>query len=322
MELIIKPTGRCNFNCKFCSAFGMDIQHPSNGRVPTKLKELIIEMKPTMLIITGGEPLMVEPSYYYELHDIAQCSMSATTNLKDFYMNPDKWVELFNEPWFNVSTSFNYGDSRMWDKFTVYDECMFLKVMDLYSTKINRDIPSFIAVIDDNNENTVMDHVYLAKRIGSRVKLNNALAVGKQGKTYQRYKMFHHYLNIIDAGLDKYETNCAERGISRCPRNINLMCENSIRCCSIDSNGDIHISTCDEQLALGNEIPSDQVIHRIIKPEKIPYSEYITEDCSCCELFRLCNGCTSNRMEAKKDPNYCKEMKKLEKRIIDTGWLL
>ena len=72
MELIIKPTGLCNFNCEFCSAHGMDIQHPADGHVPHQIRDLIMKLKPNGLIITGGEPLMVDPQYYYELHDIAQ----------------------------------------------------------------------------------------------------------------------------------------------------------------------------------------------------------------------------------------------------------
>lgn len=324
MELIIKPTGKCNFNCKFCSAHDIDICHPADNKVPEKLKEFIAKYKPNRLIITGGEPLMVDPEYYYELYEISDHTrIGITSNLKDFYLHPDKWTPLFREKWFGVSTSFNYGETRMWDKNTVYTEKMFLEVMDLFKERIGY-TPDFISVIDESNEDLVMDHVLLAKSLGCKVKLNNAIPVGLQSKGYQRYQMFHHYIKIIEAGLDQYETNCAERAVSKCPRNINMVCESTIRCIHIDNNNEVHVSTCDEQSSLGNYLPDDKIYvpNDQVTPAVLPYEEYINEECPSCELFRLCNACTTNRFVAKQDPNYCEEMKKLEEKIIETGWLL
>ena len=201
MHLIIKPTGLCNFNCKFCSAHNLDIKHPSDHKVPDKIKNLILKLKPDSLIITGGEPLMVQPDYYYELHKIRNCPISITSNLKDFFNNPNKWANLFKEEWFGVATSFNYGYTRMWDKHHVYNEEMFIKVMDMYRKYVSNDIPIFLAVIDENNKDTVIDHVLLAKRLGTQAKLNSAIGAGLQGNTYQRYNMFKHYLDIIYLGL-------------------------------------------------------------------------------------------------------------------------
>lgn len=328
MELIIKPTGRCNFACTFCSAGDMDnvIQHPKDERVPEKLKELIIDMKPSRLIITGGEPLMMKPEYYYELHELApQSYVSPTTNLKDFYLHPDKWAPLFNEDWFKISTSFNYGDTRRWDKNTVYDEEMFIKVMERFKEYVpGRGVPMFLAVIDDSNEHTVMDHILLAKKLGTVCKLNRAIGAGFQSKCYQRYKIMKYYLDIIDAGLEEYEWNCANRTKGGCPYNIHHGCETTIRCVYIDKNGDMHTSTCDERLSMGFEIPKESVINHNTLPEyaHIKPSDYITPECAYCELFNLCNACSMNRYEAKLDPNYCSEMKKLESRIIESGWAL
>lgn len=323
MELIIKPTGKCNFNCKFCSAHNIDIHHPNDNKVPEKLKEFIIKNKPNRLIITGGEPLMLSPDYYYELYDIAKVHIGITSNLKNFYLNPNKWIPLFKEKWFGVGTSFNYGDTRMWDKNTIYTEEMFLKVMNLFKKEIGY-MPSFIAVIDDNNEDTVMKHVLLAKQLNTKVKLNNAISVGLQDKGYQRYKMFRHYLKIIDEKLDQYETNCSERFVSKCPRNINMLCTSTIRCIHINSQNEVCVSTCDEQSSLGNYLSEEEIYvpNDQIKSSILAYDEYISEECAYCELFRLCNGCTTNRFMAKQDPNYCEEMKKLEDKIIKTGWLL
>lgn len=325
MELIIKPTGRCNFNCKFCSASCLDVQHPVDNKVPEKLKEFIKKLNPNGFIITGGEPLMVDPDYYYDLHETLDREISITSNLKDFYFHPEKWTPLFKEPWFHIATSFNYGDTRRWDKNTVYDEEMFMKVLDRYREYVEPINPMFLAVIDESNEDKAMDHVYLAKKLNTQVKLNNAIGVGSQSKTYPRYKMYQLYLDIIDAGLDKYESNCSDRKINRCPRNIEMSCLYSIRCVYIDTNGELHVGVCDEQVSWGNFLPEDKIF--VDKNNKnfnveVPIDEFITPECAYCELFRLCNGCFTNRQEAKKDPNYCKEMKKLESRLIETEWLL
>lgn len=324
MNLIIKPTGRCNFACTFCSAHDMDIQHPSDKHVPDLIKDLVIKLNPSWLIITGGEPLMVDPEYYYELHEICDCKMSATSNLKDFYFHPEKWAKLFNEEWFWVTTSFNYGDTRRWDKDHVYTEEMFIKVLDKFKEYINKPIPAFLSVIDESNEDKAIDHVLLAKRLGTQTKLNNAIAAGLQGKTYPRYKMFQIYLKILEMGLEKYEYYTSTRGYDECPKNINHFCTTSIRCCSVDNSGKLHVSTCDEQLSLGHDIPEDLIVPRsnCPKSELLNPIDYITPECAACELFSLCNGCRTNRESAKKDPNYCEEMKKLESRIIDAGWII
>lgn len=324
MHLIIKPTGLCNFNCTFCSAHDLTIHHPSDGKVPEKIKNFINELKPDSLIITGGEPLMVSPDYYYNLHEIIDCPISATTNLKDFYLHPEKWASLFKEKWFSIATSFNYGDSRRWDKNTVYDDIMFKKVMEKYRQYVDDDIPIFLSVIDENNEDRVIDHVLLAKELHTQAKLNNAISAGLQSKTYQRYKMFQHYLKIIEMGLEDYEYYCSARHIDECPRNIHHYCSTSIRCCYLDNHNELHIATCDEQLSFGHELPEDQIIpkSKIPVPEIINPSDYITDKCPYCNLFSLCNGCRTNRDGAKQDPNYCTEMKKLEQKIIDTGWMI
>ena len=320
MELIIKPTALCNFDCKFCSAYKMNVMHSGN-KVPEKIKELIERMKPQTLIVTGGDPLMVEPEYFYELYEIGKCPISPTTNLKGFYMNPEKWKDLFNEPWFNVTTSFNYGNTRMWDSNTVFDETMFRKVMEKYSKYVNKCLPMFIGVIDYDNEKYAVDHARLAKDLGTKCKLNNALPIGRQETAYPRYKMFQIYLDIIDAGLGNYEINCIDRRIMRCPYNIEGFCGSSIRSCYVDKDGELHVFRCEDEMELeGAELTKDEDIfqERIsTRPDTV-----ISKSCYSCELFRLCNNCRTNRRISMNEPNYCEEMHELLPRLIETGWRL
>ena len=104
MELIIKPTGRCNFNCKFCSANLLNIKHQT--KVPNELIKIIQTIKPNSLIFTGGDPLLVGPEYYYEILSLGNFSISLTTNLKDYYIQPKKWIDLFKNERVGICTSF------------------------------------------------------------------------------------------------------------------------------------------------------------------------------------------------------------------------
>lgn len=319
MQLIIKPTGRCNFNCTFCSACNLDIAHPNNG-VPQKIKEVIERIKPDGLIITGGEPLECSPEYYLELQELAKCKISLTTNLKGLFLEPEKWKPIFTHPAFEFITSFNYGETRRWDKDTPYSEERFLEVVELYKSITGKALP-FIAIIDESNEDKFIDHVYLAQKIGSYTKINNATAQGRQTTSYPRYKLFQQYLKIIEMGLDQFEIHCKERRVGRCPFNTHLLCGSTIRCCYVDSKGELHYSTCDDEISLGREFPLEER-----KPEEVPVypaiESHINDKCIYCDLFRLCNGCKSQREAAKTCPEHCEEMLKMKDKLIEVGWHL
>lgn len=324
MELIIKPTGRCNFRCTFCSASELSTAEDPSHVHPELIKYINMN-KPSGIIITGGDPLMMNPEYYYELHNIAGngVNVSATTNLKDFFNNPDKWKDLFNESWFNVSTSFQYGPGRMWDNSTVYDEKMFTAVMKKFDEFVDKPLPSFISVISEDNEQFAIDHVLLAKKLGTKTKLNAALPVGKCSNWYPRYKMYQIYLDIINKyHLEQYESNCFDRALPRCPKNTFNTCTYNIRCCYVDGQDHLHVGICDEMLAMGDELTDTDMINCKVPSQPISPNEFINENCACCQLCTICNGCNLNRRFAVTDENYCKEMKKLEDQIVDAGWIL
>lgn len=320
MDLIIKPTGRCNFDCKFCSAANLDIAHPEKG-IPDQIKEIVKFLDPKRIILTGGDPLTLDPQYFYELRELTSAHVSFTSNLKGFYLNPDMWANVIKDVDFYGGTSFNYGDTRMWNKNTIYSEGMFIEVEELYRDKLGY-CPSFIAVIDEYNESMIFDHINLAKRLNTKVRLNNALKLGKQGKSFPRYKMMKYYLQLIDMGLDKYEVNCLERSEAKCSFNAEFRCSSGIRCCYIDSNNNLHYNNCEDEISLGIEFPLET-----IKPELCidtpPVEDHINDNCMYCELFRFCNGCRSNVRSIKEEfPEHCEEMLKMKNRIIETGWAL
>lgn len=320
MELIIKPTGRCNFNCTFCSSANLDIAHPT--RVPEPIKDLIKKLRPDTIIVTGGEPLTIDPSYYWELLEISGCHIGFTSNMKDFYLHPEKWEKISRDPNFSFITSFNYGDTRRWDENTPYTEEKFIEVTNVFKEVSGKPMLPFIAVIDETNEDTVLDHIYLAQRLNTLVKINGATKIGRCGKNYPKYKLIQAYLKIIYLGLDQYEMTCRERERGKCAFNINFLCRSATRCCYVDTNGQLHYGICDDELSAGREIPMDSDFPLVAHPTFPTKEEHINDKCVYCDLFRFCHGCAAHRINAKEFPEHCEEMLKLRDDLIRTGWAM
>jgi sulfatase maturation enzyme AslB (radical SAM superfamily) len=324
MELILKLRSSCNFACTFCSASNIKVNNDID--IPQQIKDILRVLQVNGLIITGGEPLTVPPEYLEKLIGLAgsQCkNISLTTNLKDFYLNPDKWTDFFKRDDVGICTSFNYGGTRMWDKDTIYSENMFIDVMNLFKQRIGY-MPPFISVISNENDDTAMNNIYLAKRLGTSCRLNNAFKVGRQSTHYPRYKMFKFYLKIIEEGIEEFEINTKDRSIGRCAYNTNGYCQSAIRAAYVDIDGKLHYASCEDvlnSLSLDLEIPIDDKRPDLISISP-PYNNLITDKCMTCELYRLCNGCRSQREQSKTVPEHCEEMSRMKKQIIDAGWKL
>lgn len=305
--------------CTFCAA--SNIKSPIIKKPQKEIVELIDRLKPNSLIFTGGEPLMMPPEYYYFfLKKYPNINIDMTSNLKDFYLHPEKWEKLFREKNVSICTSFNFGNTRRWSENEIYSVDKFLEIMKLFKDRIGY-TPPFIAVIDEDNEASVLDTVLLAKNLGTTCRINNALKMGRQDKYYPRYKVFEKWLDIIDSGLEEYEINCRDRSIGRCPINSNGLCSSSIRCIYMDENDKIHYSNCEDKINLGYNDLSVEIDD--LSTVKIKYTDLISENCLSCELYNICNGCQSNREQIKKyAPEHCENMLKLKDRIIGAGWKL
>ena len=318
MELIIKPTGRCNFNCSFCSANLLNIKH--NEHVPDKLKEIIKTLKPDDIIFTGGDPLMVSPSYYNEILSLGNYTISLTSNLKDFYLNTQKWYDVLKNPRVNICTSFQYGNGRKWDKNTIYTEEMFINVMNKFNDTIGY-MPPFIAIISEENENMALNHLLLAKKLNTKCKMNPLLPLGLSKEFYPLYKMIDIWMSIYEKNLEKYWDNDKQFIYGACNFNTNLLCESSIRSVWINDKEEIVYSNCEDCAVNGYTIPLDKD-----KPEQkeiqINVNNIISKKCLCCPLFRLCNGCKSLRNINKMTENHCEEMLKRLDKIKKMGWKL
>lgn len=314
MELIIKPTSKCNFACTFCSASKMNLQ--TLDHLNDDLKKILDTLKPTNIIITGGDPLCVSPDFYYELLSYGNWNISLTTNLKDFVLNPTKWIDLFRNPRIGICTSFQYGDGRRWSTDVVYDEQMFIDTETKFKELIGY-TPNFISVISTENEQYALKHCKLAKLLQTRCKLNSVMPLGSSIEHYPMYKMFKIWFDAIEQGYQDYiqVDSCFKNGA--CNLNTALLCTSTIRSVAFKDDGTILYSHCEDDLAKEEYIQQD-IAAIIPAKERIPFNQHITKSCVFCRLFYICHGCKHMRKLNTTLPEHCSEMKKLEEKICSS----
>lgn len=316
MHLIIKPTSDCNFNCSFCSARLLKI--PTTKNVPEKILQVIDKINPDNITITGGEPLVVDPQYYYQILQRFSGNIGFTSNLKSFVEDPDKWIDLFSNPRVAVCTSFQYGKDRKSDKNSPYDEHSFIQTVSKFKELIGY-CPNFIAIINNDNCDRAIDHLYLAKKLQTKCKLNGQNALGLSGEYFPRYKMVDIWLQIYKLRLQRYlMDNCPEI-TGNCNFNTNLLCESTVRSAWVNVKGDLVYGTCEDLATEGLrliDLDADDC-----KPVEGKVN-FINENCQYCELCRFCCGCQAHVIQARKCPEYCQQMQKRKKDILESRWVI
>lgn len=298
MDLIIKVTERCNFACTFCSSPNIAEGAPNKDLDINQVYRFLDRYPETRTIImNGGDPLMRKPEYYWDMiayldkKGMEETTLAFTTNLWDFYKNPDKWTPLFNHPRVGVTTSFNYGDTRRITKSRVYTEELFLEVSDLFLARVGYR-PDFISVITEENDDTAIDNVRLAKKLGVECKLNWAMASGRASKPYPIGKMYKIYAQIYAEGLTEWEHNTkdilkkTQSKHTICP--LNRECQKGIR--NIQPDG---YSTCG---AFGDDHEFMIDFEREMAGETIdPFPKHqflaLKAECLSCPGYQYCHGC-------------------------------
>ena len=327
MDLIIKPTEACNFKCSFCSSTSID---PKNaGLLDLNYIYDFLKRFPdtNTIIVNGGDPLMVDPEYYWKLinhldeHDYP-ASISFTSNLWPFLVKPEKWLDLFKNERMGVTTSFQYGGGRLKGDFTEFTEEDFWKVSDKMLELVGYR-PDFISVIVEENIDTAIDNVLLAKKMGVNCKLNYAMASGVQGTTLQLSKIYEIYVKIHDMGLAEWEWNTTQMmkrlggGATTCPQNRD--CDSGIR--AFNPGGDYY--SCG---AFGDDMdyPIDfkkEMEGEFFRPvSSDPNIQTMKNACYTCPMFKICNGCRKTVRDMTREKTveeHCKRMKGLAPRILE-----
>lgn len=321
MELIIKPTERCNFKCTFCSSTHL-VDDKSTTLNHQKIFEFLERFPDTStIIVNGGDPLMVSPDYYWKIINYLDeknldTTLAFTSNLWGFYKNPKIWADLFRNSRVGITTSFNYGTTRRITAERVYTESDFWKISDMFLDYIGYR-PSFISVITEENIDTAMDNVYLAKKMDVECKLNYALASGAQSSSFLMGSIYQVYIQIINEGLAHWEYNSKQllkkslSKVTTCP--LNRACDETIRV--LQPEGDYY--SCG---AFGDDkiYPIDfkkEVLEGMkFTPLKRQLElDYLKDDCLTCPLFEICNGCKKNISDIKRQnrvEEHCSVMQK------------
>lgn len=340
MELIIKPTERCNFKCTFCSSTKItddktaELDHDYIFRFLERFPET------NTIIVNGGDPLMMPPEYYWKiirhLDEIgSSATISLTTNLWPFYKNPKKWVDLFRHKRIGICTSFQYGGGRLKGDLTEFSEEDFWKVSDTMLDLVGYR-PEFISVITEENEEFAIDNVLLAKRMDVVCKVNYALSsgppvkfrniiMGQEGKPYMLAKIYEIYVEIWKMGLAKWEYNTTQMmtrlrgGNTTCPQNRN--CDSTIR--ALQPSGDYYSCGAfgdDRKYSIDfeEEMSGVKVYPLKFQPELLS----LKNSCFTCPMFEICNGCKKTIKDLKDYglvESHCKKMKSIAPFILEAN---
>jgi radical SAM protein with 4Fe4S-binding SPASM domain len=342
MELIIKPTERCNFKCTFCS---------STHITDEKTKELdldyiyrFLERYPetNSIIVNGGDPLMMDPSYYWKIIEYLdrnnlKSTLSFTTNLWPFYKNPNKWKELFNNPRMGIATSFQYGGGRLKGDLTEFTEEDFWKCSDAMLEHCGYR-PDFIAVITEENEKDAIKNVELAKRMNVECKLNYALSsgppirfkniiMGQEGKPYMLAKIYEIYVKIWEMGLYHWEYNTKQMmkrlkgGNTTCPQNRE--CDSNIR--ALQPSGDYYsCGSFGDDRKYSIDFEKEMSGKKILPLKFQPELQSLKNSCFTCPMFQICNGCKKTIKDLKDHDlveDHCFRMKQIAPKIIESNKL-
>ena len=328
MDLIIKPTEACNFKCTFCSS--TDIDADKAGLLDLEYVYKFLKRYPdtNTIIVNGGDPLMVDPKWYWDLiahldeHDYP-ASISFTSNLWPFLIRPEKWLPLFQHERFGCTTSFQYGGGRLKGDYTEFTEKDFWRVSNAM-LKHTGSRPDFISVIVDENFDDAIKNVELAKEMGVECKLNYAMASGVQGSTFRLSKIYETYIKIYDMGLAEYEYNTKQMMIrlnknswTTCPQN--RQCDSGIR--AFNPGGDYY--SCGS-FADDYDYPIDfeeEMNGEMQTPlQNDPNIQTMKSACYTCPMFDICNGCKKTVRDMKREgqaEDHCYHMKKLAPRILE-----
>lgn len=337
MDLIIKPTEKCNFKCTFCSSTYITDDKTAELDLNYIYKFLERYPETNTIIVNGGDPLMLDPEYYYKIIDHLDqnnlpATLSFTTNLWPFYKNLEKWAPLFRNKRVGVTTSFQYGGGRLKGDLSEFSEEDFWNVSDAMLEYVGYR-PDFISVITEENAGDSLKNVYLAKEMGVECKLNYAfssgppvkfknIVMGQLGKPYVLADIYKIYVLIWKLGLTEWEYNTKQmvkrlRGsMTTCPQNRS--CDEEIRV--LQPSGDYYSCGAfgdDQKYSI--DFNSEMNGKKIFPIKHQPELQSLKQSCYTCPMFEICNGCKKT-IEDLKTYNlveyHCSKMKRLAKDII------
>lgn len=329
MNLVLKPTEACNFSCTFCSSSNLVDDKKARLEL-SKIYDFLKRFPDTdKIFVVGGDPLMMPPKYYYDLIQHIEENnyptiLSLTTNLWDFYKKPEKWTDLFNHPRVEIGTSFQYGNGRQIKPGEVFTEQHFREVYRMFKKFVPGRPLVFLAVIDEQNEQFAIDHLYLAKDLGTQCRITYSSMSGRSGDVYPIAKMIDLYIQIWKLGLSEYEESCFT--VSEKAKNVFVGCNLDRKCDSTmrSLNPDGRYFSCgplNDDLDIENEIDFErEMAGELFQPIQNSEHKFLKAECFGCKMFEICNGCVKHIKDLKqsnKVEENCIKMKSIEKDFFE-----
>lgn len=336
MDLIIKPTEKCNFLCTFCSSTKIAKERGDYLDVGQVTRFLAQFPTTRTIIVNGGDPLMMPPRYYHDILDYIEekglpTILSFTSNLWGFKENPERWASLFNRKQVGVITSFQYGGGRLKGDGTELIEEDYREIHALFLKHCGYGL-DFISVIGPSNVDRAIDNVLLAKELGVDCKLNYVMASGEpvvrkgvvMGHRHDHFLLadiYEIYVEIVKRGLAQWEYNSRQMLMSMrnepttCP--LNRRCDEGIR--TLQPSGDYYSCGAfgdDKEYPIDFDSEMEGMRYRsLLQPEL----DSLKVSCYGCPMFSICNGCKKTIAEMKRlgiVEKHCVKMKTLAPEII------
>jgi radical SAM protein with 4Fe4S-binding SPASM domain len=338
MNLVINPTEKCNFRCTFCSSTAIADNKKDEVCLSQIERFLIRYPNTSSIIINGGDPLMMSVEYYWNLLDIidklnTNTKVCMVSNLWAFYKNPDKWVDLFNHPNISIMTSFQYGEKRLKGDGSVFTEKDFVKVFNLFLEKTGKRL-MFISVIDDENIESSIDTVLLAKRLKTTCRLNptfgsgptvniKGINMGSYNYAIKLSDIYEIYVKIAKLGLTEYEYNTQQ--VVRRLREANTACPLSDTCSvnirTINPSGKYYSCPAfahDKEYSIDFEKEMEGDVENPYKKDELDLKS-MKMSCFTCPMYVYCGACRKTIKDHKRlglVEDHCKKMKQLAPEII------
>jgi radical SAM protein with 4Fe4S-binding SPASM domain len=230
-------------------------------------------------------------------------------------------MDVFQNPRVGIATSFQYGSGRLKGDYSVFTEEDFWNCSNAVLEHCGYR-PSFIAVITEENEDSVIRTVELAKKMDVVCKVNYAMASGEQDKPYMLAKIYYQYVKIWQAGLAEWEHNTQQmmnrlRGEATiCP--LTRTCDSHIR--TIQPEGDYYSCGAfgdDKEKAIDWDFEMNGGFATPLADSFELNS--LKKGCYTCPMFQICNGCKKTIKDLKKHnmvEEHCYNMKLLGPAIL------
>lgn len=235
---------------------------------------------------------MMDVDFYNDIIDYCRKNnknipISFTTNLWDWFINPNKWDTLFKQPEIYITTSFQYGKGRQLNDGTIFDKDLFISIIEKFKKMYNY-VPSYISVLTDENDKYALENVKLAKTLNTTCKLNGAVCSGKQTYRYSLEKLYSIYLQLFENNLYLYEENC--KNLINYFNNKHTICPISLKYCLKT----IKTMLPDGSVGFCPALTDDNIYdtNNLI---------FYKKECLTCEFFNICNGCYKQIYDLKKD---------------------